>query len=142
MVCWWSDSIDSVCKQIEMIEKIAPRQDQSGGTPKAVREAYSLRIEELKGYAIEDEIEVNPASERDFWAFMESLPVSKRASLVLSNRGNLKAVWKDNASNHLGIQFLGKGQGEYVIFKRREKDSEISRVAGIDSRDKKSDDCI
>ena len=116
-----------------MIEKIAPKQEPPSKTPDRVRNAYSLRIKELKGHAIDDDIEFNPASERDFWAFMESLPCSKRASLVLCDNGNLKAVWKNTGANHLGIQFLGNDQGEYVIFKRRQRASEISRVVGIDS---------
>ncbi len=116
-----------------MIEKIAPKPDPYSNSPDQVREAYSLRIEELKGYALEDEIEVIPASEQDFWAFVESLSSNKRASLVLCDNGNLKAVWKDTGANHLGIQFLGNERGEYVIFKRRQRASEISRVAGIDT---------
>ncbi len=120
-------------KTTDMIEKIAPRQDPPSEASDAVRQAYFLRIEELKGYATEDEIEVNLASEKDFWAFVESLHPSKRANLVLTNSGNLKAVWKNTGTGHLGIQFLGNNQGEYVIFKRRPAESETSRVVGIDS---------
>lgn len=116
-----------------MVEKIAIKQEPQSQPDEEVRRAYFLRIEELKGYAVEDEIKFNPASERDFWEFVESQPANRRASLVLSNAGNLKAVWKDADANHLSIQFLGNSQGEYIIFKRRENASKISRVVGIDS---------
>ena len=116
-----------------MIEKIAPRQDQSGGTAKAVREAYSLRIEELKGYAIEDEIEVNPDSEQDFHFFVHSTSMANEAALFLTDGGNFRAVWKDANGGHVGIQFLGKQEVECVIFKRRTANDFVSRVAGLDT---------
>ena len=116
-----------------MIEETATTEERQVSALERVREAYSLRIEELKAYAQEDEIEVNEASQRDFWDFVDSLSSTKRASLVLCDNGNLKAVWKDAQASHLGIQFLGNGQGEYVIFKHRQRTSEISRVAGIDT---------
>ena len=108
-----------------MIEETAATEERQVSAIERVREAYSLRIEKLKAYAQEDEIEVNEASQRDFWAFVESLSSNKRASLVLCDNGNLKAVWKDTGANHLGIQFLGNERGEYVIFKRRQRASEI-----------------
>ena len=116
-----------------MIEETATTEERQVSALERVREAYSLRIEELKAYAQEDEIEVNEASQRDFWDFVDSLSTTKRASLVLCDNGNLKAVWRDSGANHLGIQFLGNKRGEYVIFKRPQRASEISRVAGIDT---------
>lgn len=98
-----------------------------------VRKAYSSRIEELKGYAVEDDIKVNPASERDFWHFIESSSFVKRASLVLCNNGDLKAIWKDAQIGHVGIQFLGNGQGDCMIFIGRGDFKFASRVAGWDS---------
>ena len=46
------------------------------------------------------------------------------------DNGNLRAVWKDGHESHLGLQFLGESMVQYVIFKRREPDQPISRVAG------------
>ena len=98
-----------------------------------MREAYSLRIEELKGYALEDEIEVNPASELDFWAFVESTLLANEAALFLMDNGNLRTVWKGDKGGHVGIQFFGDQQVEYVIFKRRAVNDFVSRVAGHDT---------
>ena len=99
----------------------------------SLKRAYRHRVTYLREEAAIENIDINHASERDFWSFADSHPFQKRASLVLCDNGNLKAVWKDAEASHLGIQFLGNGQGEYVIFKYRQGASEISRVAGIDT---------
>ena len=49
------------------------------------------------------------------------------------DNGNLRAVWKDDHENQMGLQFLGESMVQYVIFKRREPDQPISRVAGRDT---------
>ena len=98
-----------------------------------VYENYAIRIEELRGYVQDDDIQVNAASEREFWSFLRSGPFVRKASLVLLDNGNLRAVWNDNGRNHAGIQFLGNGMVQYVIFKRRPGTQEISRVAGRDT---------
>ena len=118
-----------------MIEKIAPRQDPPSEASDAVRQAYFLRIEELKGYAIEDDIEVNSESERDFHHFTNSTSLRSEAALFLMDNGNLRAVWKDANGGHVGIQFLGKQQAECVIFNQRVEGDFVSRVAGHDTLD-------
>ena len=49
------------------------------------------------------------------------------------DNGNLRTVWKDENGAHLGLQFLGGGWVQYVIFKRRNKAELVSRVAGCDT---------
>ena len=125
---------DAIFGAFDMIEETAATEERQVSALERVRNAYSLRIKELKGYALEDEIEVIPASEQDFWAFVDSLSSNKRPASCSATTGIMKAVWKDTGANHLGIQFLGNKRGEYVIFKRRQpRASEISRVAGIDT---------
>ena len=63
------------------MDNIAIEQEQQPTVNKESRQAYSLRIKELRGYALEDEIKVNPTSEQDFWGFVESLPLVKRPRL-------------------------------------------------------------
>ena len=107
-----------------------------GGPPAdadAIPQAYQRRIAELREYGIEDGVAIRAASEQDFWAFVGTLPAARKASLVLTDDGNLRAVWKDGPEGHLGLQFLGDGQVQYVIFKQRRGDTTISRVAGVDS---------
>ena len=94
---------------------------------------YVKRITELRGYAEDDGIQVNDASVSDFWSFVGSLPLGNAARLFLMDNGNLRAVWKDASSNHVGIHFLGQQRAEYVIFRSRGGSEDVSRVAGIDT---------
>ncbi len=87
----------------------------------------------MRAYADLDEIIVQPDSEQDFWAFIESVPVTPKAEVVLMENGNFRAVWEDSKEGHLAVQFTGCQRGEYVIFKRRSAASDVSRVAGVDT---------
>lgn len=96
-------------------------------------EAYSRRITELRGYGAEEGVAVNPASEADFWAFIAAHLDWRRGLMELMGSGNLRAVWKDRAAGrHLGLQFLGQQQVEYVIFQPRPESGDVLRTAGID----------
>ena len=97
------------------------------------RQKYLCRIKQLRDYAEEDGNLVSWASEKDFWSFVESAPLVDRAGLVLMDNGNLRAIWKSDDGSRVGIQFLGGGMAEFVIFKRRPATPEVSRVAGIDT---------
>ena len=100
-----------------------------------LRQSYDVRIEALRNDAEAEGFAVNPASEMDFWSFFDSAPLAQKASVVVMDNGNLRAVWKALDGSHLGIQFLGNSQAEYVIFKRRAASQNVSRVAGIDTLD-------
>lgn len=96
-------------------------------------QAYSARIDSLRDYAIQDEFSLNPQSEADFWRFIQTVPHYRKGSLVLIDNGNLRVVWKDKTGDHLGLQFLGEGMLQYVIFKRRSANFPISRASGRDT---------
>ena len=49
------------------------------------------------------------------------------------DNGNLRAIWKDGEGSRLGLQFLGGGMVQYVVFKRRSAKQQVSRVAGRDT---------
>ena len=95
--------------------------------------AYRARINALRLYAEHDGYGLNSNSEFDFWRFVFSLPCLRKGGLVLMDNGNLRAVWKDKQGTHLGLQFLGGGMVQYVIFKKRRAAKLISRVAGRDT---------
>ena len=97
--------------------------------------AYEDRIRELCGYAAEDGYDLNMMSYRDFWRFVRTEPEIRRGNLILGDNGNLHAVWRDGNGTHLGLQFLGAGVVQYVIFKKRKAASVVSRVAGRDTFD-------
>ena len=95
-------------------------------------ESYLERIAYLRHVAAEDNYCVRADSESDFWRFVRSAPGIRRGNLVLVDNGNLRAVWKARDGSHLGLQFLGRGMLQYVIFRKREGADEMSRVAGTD----------
>ena len=99
------------------------------------RMAYQRRIGELSRLGIEDGITLNKASERDFWAFVDSARYSQQAELVLMDNGDLRAVWKGDDRSHLALHFLGDRTVRYVIFRRRPASKYVSRVAGTDTFD-------
>ena len=101
--------------------------------PRKIYKDYSRRIEVLHSDAEDDGFVLNEASERDFWQYVRAAPFAQKAGLVLVDNGNLRAVWKDDDENLLGIQFLGNQGVEYVIFKRRPSTVDVVRVAGRDT---------
>ena len=104
-----------------------------GGRTPTTFQAYRRRIEALRSYAAQDGYFLSSSSEFDFWRFVGSERRLRRGNLVLIDNGNLRAVWKDGQGTHLGLQFLGGGMVQYVIFKQRQAEAAISRVAGRDT---------
>ena len=96
-------------------------------------QAYRSRIEELRRFAALDGFSVSKASARDFWSFLTSMPVGCEAEMVLLDNGNLRVIRDDEDGNHIGLQFLGNGRLQYVIFRRQKGSSHVSRVAGRDT---------
>ncbi len=105
----------------------------SNGPVRTKSQSYFFRINTLRLAAAQDGYSLNSASEFDFWRFIGANPRLRKGNLVLIDNGNLRAVWRDEQKTHLGLQFLGEGMVQYVIFKRREAARPISRVAGRDT---------
>ena len=100
-------------------------------------DVYKSRITEIRGFAEDDEdIEVvNENSISDFWSFIEDNPCSRRAGLVLLDNGDLRAVWRENGGNNVGLEFQGNGTILYVMFKRYSDGKKTVRDAGITTFD-------
>ena len=96
-------------------------------------DAYTSRVKHLQDEAAYDGYVLNLASEIDFKQFLRATPNIRKGNLVLMDNGNLRVIWKDEQRARLGLQFLGGRMVQYVIFKRREREQSISRVAGRDS---------
>ena len=97
------------------------------------REAYEERVEFLQEEARHEGYALNPASHRDFEHFALGSDNVRMGGLVLLENGNLRAIWRDEQGTRLGLQFLGGGRVQYVIFKRRKEERLVSRAAGRDS---------
>ncbi len=96
-------------------------------------DAYRVRIEMLKRDAEQEEIVFNHTSEQDFWNFMKSIPYARKADVVVTDRGNLRAVWRGEENKHIGLQFFGNRCVEYVIWTRRAGSMKIEPKAGRDT---------
>ena len=94
---------------------------------------YQARIDYLRREAALDGDQLNGNSEADFRKFVGSASDLRTGGLVLMDSGNLRAIWKDGEGSRLGLQFLGGGMVQYVVFKRRRPEQQISRVAGRDT---------
>ena len=110
-------------------------QSQQDETVGVIRRAYQARIRELRADGETDGVMLNAASEKDFWHFVNSPPAAGKGSLVLLDNGNLRALWKGEGLGQLGVQFLGDGMAEYVIFRRRPEAEKVSQAAGVDTLD-------
>ncbi len=92
--------------------------------------SYRSRIEYLRSEATHDGYPLNKDSEADFWQFVRLASSIRRAGLVLMDNGNLRAVWKDSQGSRIGLQFLGDGMAQYVMFGRNGSERQRSRVSG------------
>jgi len=104
----------------------------NGGMNVKLRQ-YVERVKELYGYAVEDGIQPKLDSLIDFIRFVRFRPNDRKGDLILVDNGNLRVEWNDNNGTKMGLQFMGNGMVQYVIFKKRKTASEISRTYGRDS---------
>lgn len=96
----------------------------------------SKRVQFLRIEAEIDRVPFSDASFSDLQAFMRETRPRVRPSLFLNDNGNLRALWKNDAGEQIGLQFLGEGNIQFVIFKRRPGTLRMARIAGIDAKDK------
>ncbi len=94
---------------------------------------YKSRIEFLREEALQEGFMLREASEIDFRRFVFSYPNFRKGGLVLTNCGNIRAIWKSSKGSHFGLQFLGDSMAQFVMFHQRENEKEVSRISGRDS---------
>lgn len=82
-----------------------------------IKESYERRIDDLRGAAEDEGFSVASESETDFWELIDSLSPRIKATLVLSDGGNVIATWEDSKGNYFEIKFLGDNNVEYMVFK-------------------------
>lgn len=101
----------------------------------AVINAYRSRVMALRRDGELEGITLNAGSEDDLYFFIKTAPSTRRASLVLLDNGNLRAVWGGDDRSHVGIQFRGDQSASFVIFTSRPSKPGLSRVSGTDTLD-------
>ena len=95
----------------------------------------STRLQFLRIEAKIDDIPFSESSLADFQSFLREIGPRSRPSIFLHDNGNLRAVWKNAQHEQIGLQFLGAGGIQFVIFKQRNGSPGMVRVAGIDNTD-------
>ena len=92
----------------------------------------SERIEELRVLGLEENVIMNSRSEFDFWLFAIENPNICVREIVLVENGNLRVSWRNSTDSFMGLQFLGEGEVQFVIFKRRNGSQFRAEVSGED----------
>jgi hypothetical protein len=96
-----------------------------------VNDLVERRLNYLKSEAKDENELLNSDSERDLRRFLEGHRV-KKPNLYLIDNGNFRAQWK-GGGRQLGLQFLGGGEVQFVVFARRPDSDRVVRSAGRDS---------
>jgi hypothetical protein len=97
--------------------------DRAGQTERpSFPNALDIDLRRIQALRIEAEIDQVPfsnASYAEFRDFIRQVPVRTRPAIFLRDNGNLRALWKNENQEQIGLQFLGGGDVQYVILKRR-----------------------
>jgi hypothetical protein len=100
------------------------------------RRAFAAALQRIKALKIEAQSinhVVSYASEKDKIDFLSEHPFVTRPFISLLDNGNLRALWKNEFGEQIGLQFLGNKQIQYVLFARRGENVPIARSAGRDT---------
>jgi hypothetical protein len=91
------------------------------------------RLRELHVDALRNAEPFSESSLADLRSFLNSLPLIERPSIFLLDDGNLRAVWRNEAKEQVGLQFLGNSVVQFVMFVQRQQPPMMSRDAGTDA---------
>jgi hypothetical protein len=84
-------------------------------TSPAINSTVEERIQELEALGREDNVEIKSSSQDDLLSFIREHD-ARRPALSLTDRGLLRAVWKNRYSEHPGLTFRGDGTVNYVLW--------------------------
>jgi hypothetical protein len=69
----------------------------------------------------------------DFHVFVDPLRLAIRPSIFLLDNGNLRGLWKNETNEQVGLQFLGRGAVQFVMFALRKNPRMMMRDFGVDA---------
>lgn len=78
---------------------------------------YQQRIAQLEEIAEEEDISFSSNSAQDFWLFIKDHRPSPQAGLILTDDGNLVAIWREATGGNIEVEFLGDQQCKLIVFK-------------------------
>jgi hypothetical protein len=94
------------------------------------------RISFLRVEAERENIPFSELSRDALWSFIREFHPTARPRVYLNDNGNLRALWKNSNGEQIGLEFLGAGAIQFVIFKQRGGLTQMARVAGVESEDR------
>ena len=86
-------------------------------TPHIIEKNYQARIDHLQAIAEDEDIFLSSDSCRDFWLFIRTYCPSPQAGLILTDEGNLVAIWRDADGGTVEVEFLSDQQCKLIVFK-------------------------
>lgn len=99
------------------------------------RATIGARIEVLREDALDEEIQIRDASEKDLHKFLLTWVGASDPLLSLLDNGNFRILWDAEDGRQIGLQFLGDDAVQFVLFTKREGADLLSRSAGRDTMD-------
>ena len=78
---------------------------------------YQERIDYLDEVGKDEDISMSSDSCDDFWTFIKNYRPVPKADLILTDNGNLVAIWYENSGTNVEVEFLGDGQGKLIVFR-------------------------
>jgi hypothetical protein len=95
-----------------------------------INEQMQNRVRELHIDALRSQDPFSEASFNDLKQLIGTLRLTRRPSIFLLDNGNLRALWKNDANEQVGLQFLGRGAVQFVMFAKRP--TFMMRESGVD----------
>jgi hypothetical protein len=95
-----------------------------------INEQMQNRVRELHIDALRSQDPFSLASFNDLKEFIGTVRLTSRPSIFLLDNGNLRALWKNDANEQVGLQFLGRGAVQFVMFAKRP--TFMMRESGVD----------
>jgi hypothetical protein len=96
-----------------------------------VKQAVLSRLKDLHEIALDEELSIRGASESDFRDLViDRFKPTNRPAVSLLENGNLRAVWKDQGGQQVGLQFRGDGWAQYVFFALTYPEGTLSTSVG------------
>ena len=86
-------------------------------SPDIIENNYQQRIHQLESIAEDEDIFVSSKSCDDFWLFIRNYRSSPQAGLILTDEGNLVAIWRDTTGSTVEVEFQGDEQCKLIVFK-------------------------
>jgi hypothetical protein len=91
------------------------------------------RLAELRMAAVDESTPWSDESEAGLRDFLSTYRRPTRPMIVHLANGNLRAIWKQGRERHVGLQFIGPNDIQYVVLNRRPGADFLSQMAGRDS---------